>query len=326
MIKSGKILVTGAAGFIGVALCRELRRRNLPVKAAVRQGGSSLPLDLQTDLDDIITVPGDADVDTWTDLLAGVETVVHLAARAHKNGSYGQIKDKFFSDNLDLSRSLASGAVKAGVRRFLFLSTIKVCGEGALAVAHKVGERASPQGAYAVSKWRAEQELRHLCSSCNSPVLQVIRTPLVYGPGVKGNFAALLGWIERGRPLLLPLQGNRRSFIYIGNLVDFIMFLLLHPASGNSLIMPADREDYSTETLATILSQQLGRPLRSYRLPLNCLRLGAWLLRRPEMVVKMFGSLQVDRKSIEELTWRAPYKTSEGLAETALWWQQRCKR
>ncbi|MCD6292193.1 MAG: NAD-dependent epimerase/dehydratase family protein [Deltaproteobacteria bacterium] len=322
MIKPGKILVTGAAGFIGVALCRELKRKNLPLKAVVRQGGSSLPLDLQTDLEDIITVPGDVDADTWTDLLTGVETVVHLAARAHKNGSYGHIKDEFFSDNLDLSRSLASGAVSAGVRRFLFLSTIKVCGEGSLAGTHKVSEKVSPRGAYAVSKWRAEQELRHLCSSRNSPVLQIIRTPLVYGPGVKGNFASLLGWIERGRPLLLPLQENRRSFIYLNNLVDFIMFLLAHPEIESSVMMPADREDYSTEFMASIMSRQMGRPLRSYRLPLDCLRLGAWLLHRPEMVVKMFGSLQVDRKRVEALGWQAPYQTSEGLAETVSWWQQ----
>ena len=111
MVNSGKILVTGAAGFVGAALCRQLRRRNLSVRAVVRQGGRALPSDLQTDLADIVTVPGAADVDTWAKHLVGVETVVHLAARVHKNGSPGQFKDRFFSDNLDMTRALANGSV-----------------------------------------------------------------------------------------------------------------------------------------------------------------------------------------------------------------------
>lgn len=326
MNNPGKILVTGAAGFIGVALCRYLRRNKLSFRAVVRRGGRPLPADLQVDLGDIVAVPENAEADLWEDVLVGVETVIHLAARAHQDGSRRELTDQFFRDNLDMSRALAQGAVKAGVRRFLLLSSIKVNGEGSLASEYLVpGERGScsPQGAYAVSKWRAEQELGRICASSKNLDLQIIRIPLVYGPGVKGNFATLLGWLARGWPLLLPPQGNQRSFIYVENLVDFIAFLLSHPDVGATLTMPADREDCSTEKMATTLSRQLGRSFRGYRVPLACLQAGARLLQRPEVIVKMFGSLQVDRRAINKLGWRAPYPADVGLAETVSWWRQR---
>ncbi|MEA1922990.1 MAG: NAD-dependent epimerase/dehydratase family protein [Pseudomonadota bacterium] len=325
MVKPGKILITGAAGFVGVALCRHLKRRKLPFRAVVRQGGTSLPADLQADLVDVVAVPESAKAELWAGLLTGVEVVIHLAARAHRSESGSLAGDRFFRDNLDMTCALAQGAVRAGVRRFIFLSSIKVNGEGVLAPGHRAysaRDRPRPEDAYAVSKWRAEQELERICAFAKGPKLTIIRSPLVYGPGVKANFATLLAWLDRGWPLPVPRAGNRRSLLYIDNLIDLIDYSLLHEQTDGALLFPADEQDYSTAEIATLLARGLGRPLRLCPLPSSLVKFGAALLRRPQSAAKIFGSLQVDRSSVAGLGRQVPQRAKSGLAETAAWWRQ----
>ena len=285
-----------------------------------------MPADLQTSLVDVVAVPESANAEFWAGLLTGVEVVIHLAARAHRSESGSLVGDRFFRVNLDMSCALALGAVKAGVQRLFFLSSIKVNGEGVLAPEHhaySAQDRPHPQDVYAVSKWRAEQELARICVSNKGPKLTIIRSPLVYGPGVKANFARLLTWLDRGWPLPVPRAGNRRSLLYIDNLVDLINFLLLHEQTDGALLFPADEQDYSTAEIATLLTRELGRPLRLCPLPLSLVKFGAALLRRPQLPAKIFGSLQVNRSSVTGFGWQVPERAKNGLAETAAWFSAR---
>ncbi|HDS16247.1 MAG TPA: NAD-dependent epimerase/dehydratase family protein [Proteobacteria bacterium] len=325
MGSSGKILITGAAGFVGAALCRHLAQKKIPLRAVVRRGGTPLPADLKALLDDVVAVSEVTRPEAWSKLLTEIEVVVHLAARAHCLVSDRRSEERFFSDNLEMSRALAQGAVKAGVRRLIFLSTIKVNGEGVLAPGACVygpGDRPRPRGAYAVSKWRAEQELNRLCVPEQGPELVIIRSPLVYGPGVKGNFAALLAWLDRGRPLPVARTDNQRSFISLDNLVDFLEFSCFHPQAGGRLLFPADERDCSSRELAHLLARALERPFRSCSLPIGLMKFSAALLGQSAALVKLMGNLQLDRSSVAELGWRAPERVETGLTKTANWWRQ----
>ncbi len=320
-------MITGAAGFVGVALCRRLVSRGLPVRAIIRRGGTLLPADLSGSLDDVVVVDDLAEPLVWEELLAGVEKVVHLAARVHCQGKKRSSSDDlFFRDNLDAGITLGEAAVRFGVRRLVFLSTVKVNGEGGWGPdtrPYKPSDKPHPQGAYAVSKWRAEQELRRLCGDSEGPDLTVIRTPLVYGAGVKGNFAALLRWLNRGLPILASRPGNRRSMIYLGNLVDLIEFSLLHEAAGGRILLAADREDWSMDRLANFLARGLGRRARILHAPESWLRWGGKIVRRQESAVKMFGSLRVDSRALAKLAWKPPVSEDEILQDLPHWLNKR---
>ncbi|MBN2808039.1 MAG: NAD-dependent epimerase/dehydratase family protein [Deltaproteobacteria bacterium] len=323
MAEPKKILITGAAGFVGTALCRHLHGQGYALRAVVRRGGTSLPDDLAKDLDDVVIVDDLAGPLSWPSLLEGVESVIHLAGRAHGVDQPECSSDLFFHDNLDATVALGRAAATAGVKKFIFLSSIKVNGEGELTASPQpYGDRGRtrPQGAYAESKWRAEQELKRISMFAKGFGLIIIRSPLVYGPGVKGNFATLLGWLRCGWPVPVALPENRRSFLYIANLTDFIEFSVVSPSVEGRICFPADDRDYSLAEMATMLSKGLGRSVRLCPLPSSCLKYGAALFRCPELGAKLFGSLLVDRSLSEELGWRAPYRAESGIAETAYWW------
>ena len=298
MAKLKKILITGAAGFIGTALCRQLHCQGYGLRVLLRRGGTPLPDDLAKVLDDVVVVDNLAEALPWSSLLDGVESVVHLAARAHSAAS----PDLFFQENLDVSVALGRAALKAKVACFIFLSTIKVNGEGVWNFDHqpyKASDKPRPHGAYAVSKWRAEEELSALFRHCETSELVIIRSPLVYGSSVKGNLAGLQRWLGYGLPLLVPWAGNRRSLIALDKLVNCIEGCLnSRGVGGERLLLPADKEDWSTLRLAHFLARNSGKPLRTLRIPASLLRVAAILTRQEENFLKLFGSLRVERREL----------------------------
>ncbi len=297
MVQSQKILITGAAGFVGTALCRKLHHQGFALRVLVRRGGSRLPEDLIPDLDDIVEVDECTDGVAWDKFLIGIDRVVHLAARAHA-GSQSTSADLYFCDNLDVTVALARAALRAQVKKFIFLSTIKVNGEGVLGPDHrpfKVSDNPHPEGAYAVSKWRAEQELNSIFSHSKVSELVILRPPMVYGAVVKGNLSLLQKWLSWGLPLPVLKAGNRRSLLSLECLVRIITDILLDTtARTNKLLLPCDREEWSTERLANYLAEKAGCRARIFAVPELLLRGLAITFKRKNLFSKMFGSLRID--------------------------------
>ena len=287
---TGVVLVTGAAGFIGRALCEHLLDEGLRVRALVRRGGRRLPPEITVRLEGLVEVDDLAGPCPWKEILAGVESVVHLAGRAHAGGG-----DGFFRDNLDATVALARAAWAAQVRRFIFLSTIKVNGEGAAAPVqarpYTAADRPRPRGPYAVSKWRAEQELERIFSSAGGTVLTIIRPPLVYGKGAGGNLAGLKKWLEWGLPLPVPREGNRRSLISRERLVALLVACLRRSQLDARLLLPADPEIWSTAALACLLVSD--RMVHLLPVPGKLLQMTCRLVARPEIYQKLYGSLLI---------------------------------
>ncbi len=296
MVQSGKILITGAAGFVGTALCRHLHCQGYALRVLLRRGGTSLPGDMVDCLDDVVEVEDFMDEASWADLLVGVDRVVHLAARAHASGQ-SQAADLYFRDNLDATILLARAVLKSKVKKFIFISSIKVNGEGVLQPDHnpyKVSDRPRPEGAYAISKWRAEQELNSLFNHAEAPVLVILRPPMIYGDNVKGNSAFLQKWLLWGLPLPVPKSGNRRSLLKLGCLLEIITSILSESIRvKGKLLLPCDREVWSTEQLAVFFAKKLKCRARIFNVPEPLLRGMATLLKRESYFIKLFGSLRI---------------------------------
>jgi len=300
------VLVTGADGFIGRALCPALAAAGFAVRRAVRAG--SLPKSVAV---------GDIGPDTdWRAALAGCEAVVHLAARVHVlRDEAADAEAAFHAVNAEGTLNLARQAAAAGVRRFVFVSSIKVNGEGRAAPYHEA-DAAAPQDAYARSKWAAEQGVWEISRETGLEGV-VLRPPLVYGPGVGANFQRLLGWVARGWPLPFGRVDNRRSLLFLGNLVDAIRVCLTHPAAAGKTYLVADGEDVSTPELIRRLARALRRPARLLPLPASWLRLAAAVAGRGAEAERLLGSLMADTRAIHhDLDWRPPYTLDQGLTET----------
>ena len=294
MAQSGKILITGAAGFVGTALCRQLLEQGCSVRVLVRGGGSRLPEELFRQLDDVVAVEDLTDEVAWAKLLAGVDRVVHLAGRAH--GRASSAVDLYFRDNLDLTVALGRAALKAGVERFIFVSTIKVNGEGVLSSDHhpyEASDRPRPLGAYAVSKWRAEQELRALFNRPQGPNLVILRPPMIYGSKAKGNYACLQRWLSWGLPVPVPWSGNRRSLLALSHLLEIIESFLTGTLTEDKLLLPCDPKEWSTERLILDLARQNGSRVRIMRVPEVLFKGLAFISRREAFFIKLFGSLRI---------------------------------
>jgi nucleoside-diphosphate-sugar epimerase len=305
------VLVTGANGFIGRALCPALAAAGFVVRRAVR--GGSTP--------EAFAV-GDIGPDTdWCAALAGSRAVVHLAARVHVlRDEAADVEAAFHAVNTEGTLNLARQAAAAGVKRFVFVSSIKVNGEGR-AMPYTEIDPAAPQDAYARSKWAAEQGLWEIARETGLEVV-VTRPPLVYGPGVGANFERLLGWVARGWPLPFGRVDNRRSLLFVGNLVDAIRVCLSHPAAAESTYLLSDGEDVSTPELLRRLAEALGRPARIPPLPPSWLKLAANLLGRGADLERLLGSLAVDSDAIcRDLGWRPPFTLDQGLAATCRDWK-----
>lgn len=305
----GLTLVTGASGFVGTHLFQEMRKRGLPVRGVSRQKRPGLA-----------TIPSYGSEVDWTAYLADVDVVVHLAARVHVMRETA--KDslaEFRAANVDATLNLARQAARAGIRRFIFISTIKVNGERTEpGKPFAADSPANPQDPYAISKAEAEAALRALGAESGMEVV-IIRPPLVYGPGVKGNFASLIKWARSGLPDPFGKIGNRRSLVYVGNLCDLLIKVLDHPAAANNTFLVADAETLSTNELLAKLTAASGRTRRSFRCSPKSLRGLAAVAGQKQAANRLLSSLQVDcRTTCEALNWTPPFTSDEGLRRTII--------
>ncbi len=314
-LNGGTVLVTGANGFIGRALVAHLlRRHDRVVVAGVRRPEAHVPTGAEKR-----TVPAlgpDAD---WTAALAGIDQVVHAAARVH-------VMDETEADPLTAFRrvntqgalALAEQAARAGVRRFVFISSIKVNGEQtAPGQPFDADQPVAPTDPYGLSKHEAEQGLLRLARDTAMEVV-IIRPVLVYGPGVGANFASLMRWLKRGLPLPLGAVRNRRSLVSLDNLVDLIAVCLDHPNAANQVFLVSDGEDLSTTDLLRRLGQALGRRPWLLPVPSHLLALAARLVGRTSITQRLLGSLQVDiGKNRRLLGWQPVVTVDHALRTTA---------
>lgn len=309
-----RVAITGANGFVG---------RNLQIDLD-RAGITTVPLARRPfDVDGWRQSPalGDGDADAWAQAFSGVDVVVHCAARAHvmREQSTDPL-GTFRRVNRDGAIAMARGAAKAGVRRIVFLSTVKVLGEttNGRAPFHN-SDTPAPEDPYAISKAEAEAALAAL-SQQSGFELVVLRPPLVYGPGVGGNIASLVQLIRRG--LWLPLgsaRRNRRSMISTANLSDAILAALTVPGAAGGIFLVSDGQDVSTRELIEGLSVAAGRPARLIAMPLRPLRTVLRLLGREALWTRLFGDLRVDiADTCERLAWRPRLGVAPGLATVAL--------
>jgi len=309
------ILVTGATGFVGSALSSRLALSE-KVRATARQWSTAGAPNREVELH---TGELSAKQD-WGSALEGVTCVIHCAARVHVMRE--QAVDplvEFRRVNVEGTMRLARQAAESGVRRLVFVSSIKVNGEWTEpGTPYRADDHPNPQDPYGMSKCEAEVGLRSLAQETGMEVV-IIRPPLVYGPGVKANFLAMLRWLERGVPLPLSrVSDNRRSLVFLGNLVDLIVTCIEHPAAASQTLLVSDDEDLSTAELLRRMGLALGRPVRLFPVPPGLLRLGASLIGRPEIAQRLCGSLQVDiSRTKEVLGWRPPFSVDEGLKRTA---------
>ncbi len=316
------ILVTGAGGFIGHSLVAHLAAAGRAFRAVYHH---RIPHGQPPHLDNVVADLSSMEDATADALLADVTAVVHLAGRAHVLAETAPDPDAAFRlANVVATERLARAAVRAGVSRFVLASSVKVNGE-ATDAGHPFTPRdpPAPFDAYARSKLGAESALLAACAGTSvAPI--VLRLPLVYGPGVGGNFAVMLDAIARGRSLPVASVRNRRSLLGVGNLIDAIDAVLGAPVAPAGVHFVADATSVSVPDLARAVSAALGVPLEMRRVPVPLLRLGAALLGRGARVRRLVDSLEVDTTSLREATgWRPRQSLEEGLAATAAWWRLR---
>lgn len=316
MTNDATVLVTGANGFIGRVLCETLVAAGRTVRKAVRAPVPGLP--------DAVAVGDIGARSDWHAALAGVSHVVHLAARTHvlRETAADPIAE-YRRINVHATEQLARSAADCGVRRLLFLSSVKVNGERTGERAFTEGDAPRPEDAYGVSKWEAEQALARIAAETGLEVV-VLRPPLVYGPGVEGNFLRLMNLVARGVPLPLGAIANRRSLVFVGNLADAIVKALPTPRAAGRTYLLNDGEDVSTPELVRLLAQSLRVKPRLLPVPLAALRFAATLAGRRDELARLAGSLQADSSRIRrELGWEPRYTLAQGLEETARWYHSR---
>lgn len=311
-----KVLITGAGGFIGRALRRRLAAHGIPHVAAVRALSSEDPPAPE------FVALGDFAAADWDSVLSGVDTIAHLAGRAYVARDQRDDPTPYVVANVHVTRRLLDAAARAGVRRVVLVSTAKVYGETSSSQRpFCAGDPAKPRDAYARSKAEAERVLWQHCHAAGIEGV-VLRLPLTYGPGVKGNFLTLLEAIAAGRRLPFAGVANRRSLLYVGNAVSAIEAALTAPGLADETLPIADAETVSTPDLIRRLARALDLSARLYRVPVPLLRAGATLTGRRGGAARLLASLEVDSARFRELArWGPPATLEEGLTATAAWWR-----
>lgn len=317
---SHRVLLTGSTGFVGKAVLQRLLDRGDTVVAALRQAsansGGKVEVFRFTELDEACD---------WQGGVAGVDTVIHSAARVHvMNDTEADPLAAFRRVNVAGTLNLARQAAAAGVRRFIFISSIKVNGEGTpKGQPYTADDQPAPADPYGVSKREAEDGLRELAAQTGMEVV-IIRPVLVYGPGVKANFLAMMRWLDKGVPLPFGAIDNRRSLVALGNLADLVVTCIDHPNAANQTFLVSDGEDLSTSALLRRMAQALGRPARLLPVPGGLLALAANALGKRALSQRLCGSLQVDiQKTRSLLDWTPPLSVDAALTLTARDYQEK---
>ena len=308
-----RVMVTGANGFVGRALTDFLTNSDIQVIPCVRN------LPKANEFGDLVVFEcGNIYKETnWQEALTKVDVVVHTAARVHvmSDKSLNPL-DEFRRVNVDATVNLARQAYEAGVKRFIYLSSVKVNGESSTyGNSLKSSDLPNPVGDYAISKLEAEQQLFKLSVDTNLEIV-IIRPPLIYGRGVKANFAKLASVVKRGFPLPFGrITQNARSMVSLYNLIDFISVCLQHPAATNEVFMVSDGEDVSTADLAIRMAKVYKRKLWLIPVPVSILDKAAYLISKQDSLARLVGSLQVDiQKNFDLLYWKPKMNLDDGLS------------
>jgi len=316
-----RILVTGADGFIGRAVCAALAEKGHHVIAGTRSGGAVAGASENRRLGDMAHPEG---TDGW---VSQTDMAIHLAARVHVRSDTSLASlGAFRRVNVDGTRALAEAAARRGVRRLILLSSVKVNGDATADRPFTEADLPDPQDAYGISKWEAEQLLEDI--GARNPLETVIlRVPLVYGPGVKGNFLSLLRLCDSSLPLPLGgITGNRRSLLYTGNLTNAIFVALQHPKAAGKTFLVSDGAPVSTAVLVRTLRAALDRPPRLFTLSPGLLRLALSLTGKSAAADRLIRSLEINSSDITEtLGWHAPFSLEAGMAATAAWYRAASK-
>ncbi|MDR2014646.1 MAG: NAD-dependent epimerase/dehydratase family protein [Azoarcus sp.] len=315
-----KILLTGSSGFIGQALARRLLAEGHRLRLPVRS-----PLSWQSDNAVVFQFDGLEAPEDWTSALVGVDVVIHCASRPRgMNESASDALAEYRRCNVDGSVRLASQAARAGAQRFVFVSTVEVCGEQSLpGRPFSVESVPAPVSSHAISKLEAERALFALTASSNMEVV-IVRPPPCYGPGVKGDFHALMQWLDCGKPLPLAGAENRRSMISRSNLVDALTRCVHHPAAAGHILHVSDGEDLTLAALLSRLGEMLGKPPKLSHSP----SMSAWLFRnrasgRPALIERLKTAMQVDIEHTRRLlNWTPPYGIEDSLAQTVAYFRK----
>lgn len=308
------LFLTGATGFLGRTLTPRLQREGHRVRALVRAADRA-PNDVEPVVGRLESCA------EWAAALQGCEVVIHLAARVHvMHERAADPLAAFRAVNRDATLSLAEAAVGAGVRRFIYISSIKVNGEATTSAPFRATDLPAPADPYGISKWEAEQGLRALAERTGLEVV-VIRPPLVHGPGVGGNLRRLLGLVSRGIPLPFGSIRNSRRMVGVANLSDLITVSATHPAAPGEVLLAGDAESVSTPELVRLLAKTLDRPARLLPVPVALLRLGGLLTGQGAEIDRLTGSLEIDISWTQSrLGWVPPHSLADGLTEMARAW------
>jgi nucleoside-diphosphate-sugar epimerase len=315
-----KILITGVTGFVGQAVCKRLRLDGIHVLAGTTRQPDS---DAGPELVPLYHVPEIGPETDWTQAVSGAEIVIHLAARVHIMKEQSSNPFTVFSRvNSEGTKALAEQAAEAGVKRFVFISTVKVAGETSPNTGFTEMDLARPEDDYSTSKWHAEQALADIAKTTEMEIV-ILRPPLVYGPGVKGNFNSLFKVVRAG--IILPLGSiqNKRSLLFVGNLADAIASVVVHPDAGNQTFFVSDAENISTPELIQRISGSLGKKTCVRNFPLSLLKIGGFLIGKSNTINRLIRTLTIDINHIRtHLGWQPPFTMEEGLKETAKWFNR----
>lgn len=313
-----RVLVTGAGGFVGTALVRELARRGSTPIACVRRPPAARLAGVEyIEADELLGSPAlDA-------ALAGSDAVVHLVARTHSADLDDPRAVALYRHiNVEMTHALALRCIRAGVRRFVFMSSAKVNGEETFGRPFREDDPERPEDLYGQTKLEAERLLA-ACTAGTGLGVTIVRPPLIYGPGVKANFRRLIGLVARGVPLPFGSVRNARSLIGLDNLCDLLAIALAHPAAVGETFLVADGAPVSTPALLRAIGSALGRPARLLPVPVGILKAAAGATGRQAEFRRLTASLAVDTgKVARQLDWRPPRTFSEGLAATVEAWRR----
>lgn len=311
-----KILITGASGFLGRSCAQTLQATNqYDVCLALRNLNR---INLNQKQFSMVAVGELSSSTSWEKALQNCDCVIHTAGRAHVMKEHASHPlDEYRRVNVEGTLNLARQAIKAGVRRFIFISSIKVHGEiNESGHPFRFDDKPNPKDLYAQSKYEAEEGLRALAKESTLEVV-IIRPPLIYGPGVKGNFRTMLQWLKKGYPIPVISTMNKRSFVGLKNLIDFIHVCISHPQAANETFLVSDGNDISTTELFYCIGECLNKPARLIPIPFSGLSFLLGLAGKKPVLDRLYGSLQVNiEKNEEQLGWKPRYDFSSMLAET----------